>query len=304
MALPSKPAITLFIASSTATTTSTYVTLGGYAVVNATTLTIAQSDKVSVDGATVTGSTQNVGSLGSNNVWQPSGGWPSGYSGASLVARLNIIGYKGFTNWVLGNGSGIISAPGAFPTLSPISPADPVASALPVWYDTSLHSFTMDVTPGYTLYMDSNPFVTRSGTWSPTAVTENRPWGGATWDAYSIVKMLTQSFRPDLANTFALGSSTVALTEASPVNATAAPTPTSSANVAPVPWSDDIPLTVLNNSVWLRIVQNPTTKVVTFQYSTGATAAANGQWTASGGWTNDSDRSTLLSQRGARISEF
>lgn len=287
VAKPSRPAITLFATASTSTTSSSYTTFdaGSYTVVNATTLTIPQGEPFTADGATLTGTAVTNGSAGANNIWQPSGGWPSGYSGTSLVAKLNSINYKGRNDWVLGNGSGTISAPSTFPSLSPIAPADPMASALPVLYDTSAHSFTMDVTPGHTLNMDSNPFVTRSGIWSPTLVSENRPWGGAAWDAFSFEKMLTQSFRPDLANTLATGA-TVALTEALPARAAAAPTPAASTSLAPVPWSDDTPLTVLNNSVWLRIVQNPTTRVVTFQYSTGATAAANGQWLASGGWTN------------------
>lgn len=288
VAKASRPAITLFNAATTTTTTSQYTTLGngGYTWVDPTHLTVGQSATVPTTGPTTTGTAVTIGNAGSNNVWQPVSGWPSGYTGATLVARLNEIGYTGRSDWVLGNGTGTIAAPSTFPTLTVTDPADPVASSLATLYDNAAHSFTMDVTPGYTLYMDTNPFVTRSGLWNAVPVTENRPWGGAAWAPYSIIQTITQSFRPDLANSPVLGSGTPALTEASPALAAAAPTPAAPTTMAPVPWADDVALTVVNNSVWLRIVRTPATNAVTFQYSTGATAAANGQWIPSGGWTN------------------
>jgi len=80
----------LFTDVSTATTTTTEYTLDTktYDVPNATTITVPQSSKVTVNGPTTTGVTIRVGSALSNNVWQPSGGWPAGYTGATLVARL------------------------------------------------------------------------------------------------------------------------------------------------------------------------------------------------------------------------
>jgi PA14 domain len=285
--------INLYNPTSTSTTTAVSATLAyqGYTVTNPTTITVPQSSKVTVNGVAVTGTPQVIGSTGSNNIWQPSGGWPSGFTGATLVARLNAISWQGRNDWVLGNGTGSISAPATFAVLNPVAPADPSPASLTTLYDRLPHSFSMSVTPGYTMYVDTNPFVSRLGTWSPTPVTENRPWvpNWSSASAYGIVQALTNSFRPDLANSAVLGSGSPLLLETSPAIASAAPTPAvTSVTPSPVPWADDITsmsaLNVLNNSVWLRINRDSSDNV-TFQYNTGASPLANGQSMPTGTWT-------------------
>lgn len=203
-------------------------------------------------------------------IWKPWGDWPTGYTAATFVAKLNEINWKGQNNWVLGENNGEGPAQPALPFIALTDPDYPTGNVMDVWWDDQPHSFSMSVSASSRIRADSNPWTSRSGVWSAVASPLVLPWDPLWTTKWDIPAPLTYSVRPD-----------VGLQNVGP-SSSAVPGAGSIENVA-LGLSDDIPPPVAGiKYVWLGIDRDSTTDALSFRYSYSslATAPAPAAWSS------------------------
>lgn len=275
-----RPTLTMYRDASTATTNVTEFTLGnnGYTVSGDGTQVfyVQEAWPTTQSGPVTSAGSFTSGDGATNKVWKPTGGWPAGYSASSFVQKLNDINFQGRSDWILGDNSG--DGPNN-PTGSVTvpEPVDPVAAAMTAMFDDADHSFHLNVTAGYYMPMDTNPWTNGLSLWATTPTPITRPWL-STWETtFGLKQPLTSSIRPDMG---------IAVTDAfantGAVRAVSAPggyprlTP-STAMVGDAP----LPAGPLPQDVWLMVTRGAG-DVLTFSYAFGnlpnAPAAASASW--------------------------